>query len=64
MQGGEEMFYIKGQEVNSLGDLPEDSRKEAAHDILTELYKIWCREHGQELESIEVNRKRKGDVGA
>ena len=64
MQGDEEMFYIKGQEVNSLGDLPEDSRKEAAHDILTELYKIWCREHGQELESIEVNRKRKGDVGA
>lgn len=58
------MFYIKGQEVNSLGELPEDSRKEAAQNILTELYKIWCREHGQELESIEVNRKRKGDVGA
>ena len=52
------MFYIKGLEVNSLGELPEDSRKEAAQNILTELYKIWCREHGQELESIEVNRKR------
>lgn len=58
------MFYIKGQEVNSLGDLPEDSRKEAAHDILTKLYKIWCREHGMQLESIEVSRKKKEDVGA
>jgi hypothetical protein len=53
MQGGEEMFSIKGQEVNSLGELPEDSRKEAAQNILTELYKIWCRELGspQERES-------------
>lgn len=58
------MFYIKGQEVNSLGELPEDSRKEAAHDILTELCKIWCREHGMRLESIEVSKKKKEDVGA
>ena len=53
------MFYIKGQEINSLGDLPEESRKEAAHDILTELYKIWCKEHGQELTKIEITRKEK-----
>lgn len=53
------MFYIKGQEVNSLGELPEDSRKEAVHDILTELYKVWCREHGQELQEIEITRKEK-----
>nr|DAT56817.1 MAG TPA: hypothetical protein [Bacteriophage sp.] len=25
--GGEEMFYIKGQEVNSLGDLPEENHE-------------------------------------
>ena len=53
------MFYIKGQEVNSLGELPEDSRKEAVHDILTELYKVWCREHDQELTEIEITRKEK-----
>ena len=56
------MFVIKGQEVESFNELPEATRKEAVHDVLSELYKIWLREHGMKLESIEVSRKPKENV--
>lgn len=56
------MFVIKGQEVESFSELPEATRKEAVHDVLSELYKIWLREHGMKLESIEVSRKPKENV--
>lgn len=56
------MFVVKGQEVESFDELPEATRKETVHDVLSELYKIWLREHGMKLESIEINRKPKNDV--
>lgn len=51
------MFVVKGQEVESFAELPEATRKEAVKDVLSELYRIWLREHGMKLESIEVARK-------
>lgn len=56
-------YSIKGYEVESFAELPDEVRREAARDILTELYKIWCEENGQELKSLEIIPRGKKDAG-
>lgn len=58
------MVVVNGHEAEHLRELPQADQDSIAHNVLSELYRIWLREHGMHLESIEVNRKKKEDVGA
>ena len=61
---GGNMVVVNGHEAEHLRELPQADQDSIAHNVLSELYRIWLREHGMHLESIEVSRKKKEDVGA
>lgn len=61
---GGNMVIVNGHEAEHLRELPQADQDSIAHNVLSELYRIWLREHGMHLESIEVSRKKKEDVGA
>ena len=56
------MVVVNGHEAEHLRELPQADQDSIAHNVLGELYRIWLREHGMKLESIEVSCKPKENV--